>query len=104
MHHAFEARQQHLPQRDAADRAMLRYGVGALRLIQLIEREQDLSALGEEADAVGRLAAGARKGVEQMRRQTFVQRNTASWIDVHAIALDAIGAGAVALIDCDTDA
>ena len=104
MHHAFEPRQQHLPQCDATDRAMLRNGVEALRRIHLIDREQDLSVLGDKADAFGRLAAGARKGVEQMRRQAFVQRGTASRIDVHAIALDTICARAVALIDRDTDA
>src|SRR6516165_6969433 len=104
MHHAFEAGQQHLPQRDAADRAMLRNGVETLRRIHLIDGEQDLRVLGEEADAFGRLAAGARKGVEQMRRQALMQRNTASRIDVHAIALDAICGRAVALIDRDTDA
>src|SRR5262249_24356879 len=64
MHHAFEDRQRSLPQRDAADRAMLGNGVEALRRIQLIDCEQDLSALGDEADAFARLAAGARKGVE----------------------------------------
>jgi hypothetical protein len=104
MHHAFEPGQQHLPQRDATDRAMLRNGVEALRRIHLIGREENLSMLCDEADAFGRLAASPREGVEQMRRQAFVQRGTAGRIDVHAIALDAICARAVALIDRDTDA
>jgi len=83
---------------------MLHNGVETLRHIHLIDREQHLSMLCDKADAFGWLAAGARKGVEQMRRQAFMQRGTARRIDVHAVALDAICAGAVALIDRDTDA
>ena len=51
-----------------------------------------------------RLAAGARKRLEQMRRQALVQRPAAGRIDVDAVALNAIRARAVALVDCDADA
>jgi hypothetical protein len=67
------------------------------------EGEQQPHALSHKTDAARGLAAGARERLEQMRRQAFVQRTTAGRIDVHPIALHAVGAGAVALIDGDAD-
>src|SRR5215469_7147897 len=84
---------------------MLRHAVAVelLRRVHALEREQDFALLGDEADALTGLAAGPREDIEQIRRQTFVQRAAAGRLDMHAIALDAIGAGAVALIDGDAD-
>jgi hypothetical protein len=106
MHDIVEAGQQHSAERDAADRAMLGDAVaaGMLWRVQFIERQQHLHPFGDEADTLGRLAAGTRERVKQRRRQTFVQSQAAGWIDVDPIALHPVGAGAVALIDGDADA
>ena len=69
-----------------------------------VEREQHFHLLGDEAKASRRPAASARERFEQRRRQAFVQREAAGGIDMHAIALHAVGAGAVAFIRGGADA
>ena len=93
MHDVVEAGQQHLAQRDATDRAVPGDGIALLDHVAP-DREQHLHSLGEEMHGMRGLAAGAVEGVEQMRRQTGVQRAAAGRIDVYAIALQAVGDGA----------
>ena len=103
MHNVVEAGQQHLAQRDPTYRAMPGDSIALLHHVAP-DREQHLHLLGEEMHGMRGLAASAVEGVEQMRRQTGVQRAAAGWIDVHAIALQAIGEGTVALVDGDAHA
>ena len=115
MHRVLEPAEQHPPQRDPAHRTMLGHAVigrgilghgalgNALRLGK-VERQQRLHLLGDEADAVRWLAAGALEGIEQVWRQAFVQGAAAGRIDVHAIALQATRGRAVALVERDADA
>src|SRR5262249_39975074 len=106
MNSVLEARQQYLPQRDTAHRTMLRYAVApeARWRISSIEREQHFHLLADEADASRRPAARAREPFEQSCRQAFVQREAAGRIDMDAIALHAVGAGAGGFIDGRADA
>ena len=85
---------------------MLRHAVPSeLRWrISSVEREQHFDLLSDEADASRGPAAHARERFEQSCRQTFVQREAAGQIDMDAIALYAVGAGAVAFIDGSADA
>src|SRR5215472_512898 len=71
--------------------------------ISSVEREQHFHLLGNKTDALRRPAASARERFEQWRRQAFVQREAAGRIDMHAITLHAVGAGAVAFIDDGAD-
>ena len=104
--HAVQTGQQHLPQRNAAGGPMLGSAVTAeaFRRIQLIERKQDLHPLGDEADSLRRLAAGAHEGVEQGQGQTFVEREAAGRIDMNTVALQPVGTGSIALVDGDAHA
>src|SRR5215472_6827583 len=72
--------------------------------ISSVEREQHFHLLGDEADASRGPAASARERFEQSWRQAFVQREAAGRIDMYAITLYAVGAGAVAFIDGSADA
>src|SRR5215469_653908 len=100
-----EARQQYLSERDSAHRTMLRHALApeARWRIASVEREQHFHLLGNETDAIRRLAASPRKRFEQRRWQAFVQREAAGRIDMHAITLHAVGAGTVAFIDGGAD-
>src|SRR2546430_17349675 len=68
------------------------------------EGEQHLHLFGEKADRAARLAAGAVEHLEQLRWQAGVERAAAGRIDVHAIALHAVGERAITLIDRDAHA
>src|SRR5262249_36728737 len=105
VHRVLEAGQKNLPECDPAHRAMLRHAVPSeLRWrISSVEREQHFHLLGDEADAARGPAASARERLEQRCRQAFVQREAAGRIDMHAIALYAVGAGAIAFIDGSAD-
>ena len=106
MNTVLEAGQQYLPQGNAAHRTMLRHALAPepWGRISSVKREQHFHLLGNETDAFRRLAASARERFEQRRWQAFVQREAAGRIDMHAIALHPIGAGAVAFIDGGADA
>src|SRR5262249_5569204 len=55
-------------------------------------------------DAGVRLPAGGQEGGEDLRRKARMQRPAARGVDVHPVALEAVGRGAVALVDGDLDA
>jgi hypothetical protein len=100
--HIVELREQQLTQRDAAGGAVTRHRIGVRDKIA-VECEQDAHLLGEESNRrVGR-SASAVKDVEQMRRQAFVQGEAAGRTDVHPVTLQAIGQGAVTLVDRGAD-
>jgi hypothetical protein len=101
-----KAGQQYLPQGNTAHRAMLRHALvpEARWRISSVEREQHFHLLGDEADAFRGPAASARERFEQRRWQAFVQCEAAGRIDMHAVALHAVGARAVAFIDCGAHA
>src|SRR5262249_61777111 len=89
---ALEAGQQYLPQGNTAHRTMLRHALAPEPRWRAssVEREQHFHLLGNETDALRRLAASARERVEQRRWQTFVQREAAGRIEVHAITLQPV--------------
>ena len=94
--------EQQLAQGDAAGGAMARDRIGAGDEIA-VEGEQRAHLLGEEANRrVGR-SAGAVKDLEEMRRQAFMQSAAAGRTDMHPVALQAVGQGAVTLVDCSAD-
>src|SRR5262249_34902282 len=72
--------------------------------ISSVEREQHFHLLGYEGDGFCGPAASARERFEQRRWQASAQCEAAGRIDMNAIALHAVGAGAVAFIDGDADA
>src|SRR6516225_9903201 len=72
--------------------------------ISTVEREQHFHLLGDETDAFCGPAASVREHFEPRRWQAFMQREAAGRIDMHAITLHAVGAGAVAFIDGSADA
>src|SRR6516164_2135899 len=80
---------------------MLRHAPEARWRISSVERKQHFHLLGNETDAFRRLATSARKRFEQRRWQAFVQREAPGRIDMHAITLHAVGAGAVAFKPCN---
>ena len=94
-----EAREKHLAQRDATDRAMLLHRI-AVGFVEAAERDQRLHALGQHAKGTRRATAGGGKCLEQRRRQTVVQCSAALRTDMHAVSLQTIGDRAVALIHC----
>jgi len=67
------------------------------------ESEQHSHLFGEEAHRRARRAAGAVEDVEQVRRQALVHRKAAGRADMHAVALQPIVDGAVALVDRGTE-
>src|SRR5262249_1728374 len=93
---------QHLPQRDAADRAVPRDRTVVLHH-RGVDRQQRLHVLGDKVDRAPGLAASAIERIEQVRRQALVQRKAAARTDVDAIALQAARERLVALIDRGAD-
>jgi len=100
--HVLDPGQQHLRQGDAARGAVAGDRVGAGDEVAF-ESEQHSHLLGEEAHRHARRAAGAVEDVEQVRRQALVHRKAAGRADMHAVALQPIVDGAVALVDRGTD-
>jgi hypothetical protein len=94
---------QYLAQGDAARRAMAgdRIGMGD---VTRIDGHQRAHAFGIEVRTAVAGAARACECVEQPRRQALVQGAAARRADVHAIALQPIGHGPLALIDRAADA
>src|SRR5215472_608138 len=94
--------QQHLPQGDTARGAVAGDRVCAGDEVAF-EGEQHPHLLGEEAYRHIRCATGAVKDVEETRGQALVQGKAAGRADRHAVALQAIVDGAVALVDRGAD-
>jgi len=101
MHLAVEAGEQNLAQRDATCGAVL---LDRLRVAGYLQGKQFLHLFRQKAEATVSDAAGGGEGFEEWGRQTVMERAAALRTDVDAVALEPVGAGAVALIDRDAQA